>query len=290
MRYLVLSGLPLGILLGWSGAAWSEGIFKWVDQEGHAHFGDQPQKGAQKVEAMESLRYSPVPLPPKIDNANAQPPMQGGYPTFEILYPRPDETLQGDGDLTISLAVQPTLRPGHRLEVSLDGTPLQGNITSQFTLKGVVRGSHRLEGRILDEQGQEMARTGSVTFHFRQPIVKPEAEDRGKDKTSGNTHGGQTPGHGFRAAQPTSNDVFRASAKTYTQHTPPGEKVPPYDPRASELPKNREVKRLSADAGHPTVFEKLLNWLPSPRKNPFTASRSDYAPTDQNARLFESRQ
>ena len=81
-------------------------------------------------------------------SANADRP----YHSAAILSPADDEALRANGgQLTVSARIVPALRPGHRLQLLLDGTPKGRPQTSaQFHLTDVDRGTHRLRVRILD--------------------------------------------------------------------------------------------------------------------------------------------
>ncbi|CAK0761469.1 hypothetical protein CCP4SC76_3500011 [Gammaproteobacteria bacterium] len=266
VHWVALSGISLSVFWGATDPVWGKGLFKWVDQEGRVHFGDQPVKGAQQIEALESLRYSPPPLPPRVDTPSSPPTAQGAYDAFEILFPKPEQTLQStSGSLTVSLALHPPLQPGHRLEVSLDGSPLQGSLSTQFTLQGVPRGSHRLEARILDDKDQEISRTGPVTFHVHQPIVKPGNDTGdGKIKAPGDANAGHSL-FGAVATDYASRDLFRAGPSAFSKVTRTGRLL------------------------HPLPFTSPSKVVPN-RQNPFAASRFDYAPAYQTTHFFESRE
>ena len=98
--------------------------------------------------------------------------MLGPYRSFEIVSPESNQTLRpAPPSLTISLLLDPPLMVGHRLELWMDGMPIEteGPIGTQVSLRGLSLGFHWAEARILDAAGI-VARSAPVTFHLREPL------------------------------------------------------------------------------------------------------------------------
>jgi hypothetical protein len=145
-------------------------IYKWVDAEGHTYFSDRPQSDTESMEVIAPR--------PQIARENVTPAaspetaLLGPYLAFDIVSPEANQTLKTDqGQLPISLILDPALQNGHRLALELDGGSITPNESAgtQLLLTGVPHGTHRALAQILDHQGQLIARTRTIHFHLRKP-------------------------------------------------------------------------------------------------------------------------
>jgi len=159
------------VLFAGPGALATE-VYKWVDENGVTHYSDQPHPNAKKLEVPSAQTFqSRMPSAPA--GTSAQAPSEAGpaYSSCQISRPENDEVFMNTFTVPASLRVAPALRPGHRVVLSLDGKPLsnQPATATSFVLNDVERGTHTLSAAIQDASGNEICRSGSVTFHVRQP-------------------------------------------------------------------------------------------------------------------------
>jgi hypothetical protein len=157
------------------------GVYKWVDASGQVHFSDQPVDGAEKVVLPEPTVYSPRPLPGEEDDQQEQGATPGTpYTRFAVVRPSDNETIwDNEGNVKVSLDIQPPLSEGHKFQVFLDGASVGELATAQITLQNVDRGTRTVSAAVVDQGGIELGRTAPVTFHLRQttlfdPDLKPE--------------------------------------------------------------------------------------------------------------------
>jgi hypothetical protein len=96
------------------------------------------------------------------------------YTDFRIVSPADGETLWNiGGELSVEVAVEPALSPGHRLRVYLDGRLREDSPrATQFTLAEVYRGEHQLRAAIANAQGREVASTADITFYVQQASLQ----------------------------------------------------------------------------------------------------------------------
>lgn len=171
MRKLVLIAFLIAV------PAWGTEVYRWVDGNGQPHYSDQWQPGAEKVRLTDSPAGSAAPKPAQDGGAAkpgkasaAQPGTTGRYESLEIASPAQEEVLWNiEGQLRVSLRVNPALQPGHDLRLYLDGTPqdLQpGSTEAQLT--GVFRGVHTLKAEVADKSGQVLISSQPTTFVVRQ--------------------------------------------------------------------------------------------------------------------------
>jgi len=151
-------------------------VYKWTDANGTVHFTDTPREGAEEVHVAPPQTYTPAQLPP-ITPEPEPPPVPVDYTRFELTAPANEATLRDNtGDITVTFAMEPALKVGrgHKLIVLLDGQAQPPVKASTAILKNVERGSHSLQGQIVDSRGEVIIASQSVTVHlFRQSVLAP---------------------------------------------------------------------------------------------------------------------
>jgi uncharacterized protein DUF4124 len=168
-------------------AASAAPAWTWVDSNGTVHFSDKPQPGAtqielQGVQGFGSQRQGTT-RPPAAGATTAArsqsqsqpaPANQAAYRAVTIVSPLEQQTLWNlGGNLSVQLAVDPGLRPGHRVDIVLDGQRRNLNTTSSaITVPEVFRGTHTLEAVVLDTAGAEVSRSGPTTFMVQQTSIQ----------------------------------------------------------------------------------------------------------------------
>ncbi len=170
LRYMKKPLCFLLLLLLWALPV-AAGVYRWVDAAGQVHFSDQPVAGAERIELPEPTVYSPPPLPgeeePEGDDLSGT-----AYTRFAIVRPSNDETIyDNEGNIKVSIEIQPALTRGDRFRVLLDGAAVGDLTTPQITLQNVDRGTHSVVALILDRTGRELARSAPVTFHLRKTSI-----------------------------------------------------------------------------------------------------------------------
>lgn len=147
--------------------------FRWVDEDGVVHYSDRPQPGAEEIVLPRanttSVRRISPPEPSDQDGTEPEAPFR--YEDLEIVSPAADETLWNiEGVLSVSLALSPGLKSGHRVRVYFDGEARFVTGTS-FQVSEVHRGTHNLQAEVLDETGKLMIRSQPLQFHVQQSRV-----------------------------------------------------------------------------------------------------------------------
>ena len=151
-------------------------VYKWVDDAGTVHFSDTPQEGADEVHVAPPQTYTPERLPPVTPRPQA-PAATAEYTRFEITSPGADQTLRDNtGAVTVTFDLDPPLKVerGHKLVVLLDGEAQSPVTDASLTLQNVDRGTHSLQGRIIDGRGQVVTTSETVQIHLhRQSVLLP---------------------------------------------------------------------------------------------------------------------
>jgi hypothetical protein len=159
-------------------AAGQPEVYKWTDKDGVVHYTDKPPSDTAAPAKLPPLQtYKGGTAPPDLTkfDKGARPgkPAAGIY-QVQVVTPAADETFRStDRTVPVAVMVSPALQDGHRLIYLLDGTPDStptSNTSHAFT--GVDRGSHSAAVTLVDEDGAEIGRSNTVTFHVKPPQVK----------------------------------------------------------------------------------------------------------------------
>jgi len=157
-------------------------IYRTVDEDGNVVFTDVPPRSEQGVETVE-LNSGNTFTPP---DSNADDPARptwtlsyeedeigvddqgtAGYETISLLSPTNDETVRENaGNVTIAAQLVPDLRPGHRLQLELDGIRVQTAVTTSFQLHSLDRGTHEVRVHVVDQAGNTLMSSDPSVFHL----------------------------------------------------------------------------------------------------------------------------
>lgn len=140
--------------------------YKVVRPDGTVEFTDQPTAGAQEITLPKAQSYEAPPIP-AAPTSPVSIPQGPPYSALAITAPTAEQTFQnGDGKVTVSVRLEPALRPGHRLVILLDGK--EAGSGPNVSLNGVERGSHTVLAQVRDGRGNVIQSSPPVTFHMRQ--------------------------------------------------------------------------------------------------------------------------
>lgn len=158
-----------------SAAALAAPAWTWVDEQGRRHYSDRPVEGATQIELSEPQTFGGSALRPATRPAAGEESDAPAvtYSVLDIVSPAQEETLHNiEGNLGVSIATNPGLQSGHRIDAILDGQRREiGARSLAFTLPEVFRGEHTLQVVIVDSGGAEIKRSAPVTFFVRQTSV-----------------------------------------------------------------------------------------------------------------------
>jgi hypothetical protein len=159
------------------GTGHAQAVWKWKDEKGVTHYSDQPGPGAVRVD-LSSQTYSSDDARTDIQvdtQPRTQPQAASEYTALRITQPTADQTVfAADGPVTVQVSVEPGLQSGHSMQIFLDGVNLSGEDSTSLsaTLQQVERGTHIVQAKVVDQNGEIVAASAPVTFHMRQPIIK----------------------------------------------------------------------------------------------------------------------
>ncbi|MGH8354342.1 MAG: DUF4124 domain-containing protein [Pseudomonas sp.] len=156
-------------------------IYKYTDAKGNTVYTNQPPEG----QATET-----VVLPPTNTVEMQKPATPLGGPAIETeeqiryrvleLTDIPDEGAlrANNGSFSVGVNLEPSLQPGHRLRLLLDGRPYgQASSLPRLQLSNVERGEHSLAVEVLRGE-QSIQQSATVTFAVQRvntssPALRP---------------------------------------------------------------------------------------------------------------------
>ena len=150
------------MLLVIMGSVVAETVYKTVDESGNIIFTDRPSKNAEEIKLQE-LQTIKNPNPAKHTPRSKQPEDKGSaYKTFLIANPENGLGLRSNsGNVTISLTLEPPLRAGHVIIVTMDGKQVSNGPAASVSLQNQERGSHSLSASVVDANGKQIISTSS---------------------------------------------------------------------------------------------------------------------------------
>jgi hypothetical protein len=172
MRASPLTLLPIAALWLLSAGATAGPVYKWVDEKGVTHYSDQPHPQAKEVAVAPPQTYKSTPVATPQASASSEREATGPrYQTCEISRPEKDEVFLNTSTVTASVRIEPALRLGDRIVLTMDGKRLTDQPPSarSFVLNGMERGTHSLVMTLEDAQGKPVCTSAATTFHVRQP-------------------------------------------------------------------------------------------------------------------------
>ncbi|MFO7304602.1 MAG: DUF4124 domain-containing protein [Gammaproteobacteria bacterium] len=171
--------LLLAMLAGPALAAGTQTVWKWVDEHGVTHYSDRPVPGASQMEVSVGKigTVPPSPEPPPPLRPSTPEPAGPPYEVLAITSPAPEEAIVNTaGQVQVSVRLEPALRPGHNLDIYLDGRRVESEsrTATSRTLTEVPRGEHTLVAVVFDGRGNRVQESEPVKFYVIQTsIAKP---------------------------------------------------------------------------------------------------------------------
>lgn len=164
-----------------STAAWAD-IYTWTDASGNTVYSDKPNPNATPVEigrtnTMSVPPPSPSPATTQTGTTGGQPrqAINGAYRTLQITSPTDDTAVRAnDGNITLTVKIDPPLRSGNMLRATVDGTlskqgvPGDNQPTASMTLVNLDRGTHSISAVITDSKGSILNTSTPVSVHVQR--------------------------------------------------------------------------------------------------------------------------
>jgi hypothetical protein len=155
-------------------------VYKTVDKDGNVVYSDNPKAdNAKKIELRE---LNTVPPAPNIgytpDYSKSAPPELMSY-QVSIISPSNNLIIPvGQRDLAIAVSLDQPLQAGHLLVYYMDGDMVEETMMTNILIKEVMRGSHQITVEAINESGQSLGMSESVTVNLMRPIIPKPASPK----------------------------------------------------------------------------------------------------------------
>ncbi|MEW8506719.1 MAG: hypothetical protein AB2598_08420 [Candidatus Thiodiazotropha sp.] len=147
-------------------------VYKYISEEGEVIYSERYHPDAERIKVTDSKRVSPVSEAELSDEDLAA--AAGEYADFSIVRPSDNETIRNDeGTVPVGISLSPNLAEGHVIHLYVDGTKLDSEVKqTQVILQQLSRGTHSLQAKIVNSEGESLIDSNSITFHLRQAAVE----------------------------------------------------------------------------------------------------------------------
>lgn len=132
-------------------------IYKYTDAQGNTAYSNQPPDGikTQTVELPPLNSIEPPAPSAQVPQATQPDDAEPAYSTLELTDLPTDEALRANnGTFTVGVKIEPRLRPGHFLQLVVDGEPYgQPSNIPRFQVVNIDRGEHSFAVVVRDAEG-----------------------------------------------------------------------------------------------------------------------------------------
>lgn len=166
------------LLLSLASPALGQAIYKSVDDEGNVSYSDQPPEGARSedAETLPPVNSLPEQRP---NNRTANQRRGSGQEDRETIEyslslatPAPEASVPpGQRDLPIVLNASPGLAAGHAFAFYMDGELMAETESNEYVVEEIFRGAHQIRAEIVDENGEVLQETETITIYVHRPSV-----------------------------------------------------------------------------------------------------------------------
>lgn len=141
----------------------AETIYKTVDEDGNIIFTDKPSENSEeiKLKELQTIKNpNPAKFTPRPKQSNE---VQGAvYNTFIITNPAEGSGLRSNnGNFTISVSLEPPLRTGHQIVITLDGQEVSSGAATSVSLQNIDRGTHTIGASVVNGTGKKLKSASS---------------------------------------------------------------------------------------------------------------------------------
>ena len=140
----------------------AETVYKTVDEDGNIIFTDKPSADSEEIKIKE-LQTIENPNPAKYKAPAKQATVKDvAYSKLSVTSPENGAGIRNNaGNIRISVALEPGLKPGHRLVILMDGKEVSTGSATSVSLNNVDRGSHSIAVSVVDGNGKKLISSSS---------------------------------------------------------------------------------------------------------------------------------
>lgn len=182
---MIQRGLLGWILIGITTVAFGQSaVYQSVQPDGSLSFSDTPTENSQ-LYAVTGANISDFSSQVSATSPNATGSVSGAtvlgsdmtagstsYSDVTIMQPVNQTTFHSQEPIGVSVVTSPALRPGDLVQLVVDGLPIgEPQASLQFTVGDLVRGTHQLQARVVNSNGQTLKMSLTTTIFKQQASV-----------------------------------------------------------------------------------------------------------------------
>jgi hypothetical protein len=139
----------------------AETVYKTVDEDGNVIFTDKPSEKAEEIKIQE-LDTITNPNPSRYKPSSKHPEdTSSKYESLVVTSPENGSGFRNnEGNVSISLSIEPSLRSGHKIIILMDGKEV--GFSSSVSIQNVERGTHSISAKVVDRNGKTLISTLST--------------------------------------------------------------------------------------------------------------------------------
>jgi hypothetical protein len=148
-------------------------IYKWVDKDGTAHFGESARAGAERVQ-LQPLQVYSAPAQVTFDKQEHVKSEPAVTYNLSIASPTGESHLWNNkGEVAVVLSLTPDLQAGQKIRLLINDHIVSELNALTTQLSGLDRGVHKLQAQLLDAQSRTLANSQVITFYLHKTIMHP---------------------------------------------------------------------------------------------------------------------
>lgn len=154
-----------------------QGIYRWVDEAGHVHYGDQPHTpNDAPVNINHTPGYTFTPGQSSNDSSAVQP-VANAPAAPQIINPQ-DQTTIRDPSSAVVVQIAEAPKPGFGVQFMLDGKPLGLPTTNtSFFVENLDRGAHQIVAATTSADGKILSESAPITIFYMPPSTNHAADN-----------------------------------------------------------------------------------------------------------------
>ena len=149
-------------------------VYKVVDQNGKVTYTDNPPADNPTTESVDLPTINTQPAPALQPQTEGKAAEATDYSQVSITNPAHDSTVPpGQLSVNVQISTEPALQLGHGVQLFYDNQPYNEPVpATSFQISGMERGEHTLQAKIIDEVGNILLSSNTITFYVKRSFVK----------------------------------------------------------------------------------------------------------------------
>lgn len=140
-------------------------VYKTIDENGNIIFTDRPSVNSKEIQLKKLKTTETIKPSGSVSNKKNQNENENNFSYKKILISNPKDgsaIRSNTGDVRISVSIEPSLRSGHRILITLDGVELSKGTSTSASASNVDRGTHTVAASVIDSSANPIISISSV--------------------------------------------------------------------------------------------------------------------------------